>query len=215
MVPPASKTRPPLLSLTLSPWAPPPPNGWAHPTGGVEFNKGSFSHMLKRYANVQVLLFFWFPHHLPPPNWLLFSPSQSQTQREGERVCEREFGCLFFRGMDYFVRTALGYLIWKAITMIAIRINYIMSYRNCERGTWRASLWGEESWTHTHPIIPRERQDGINSATKLVTSRPTLINKIIKIKTALHICAVKTKTILTSPAVCSSSSSSQISVIPI
>ena len=140
----------PLCPSPLLEWLGPPHRG-------VEFNKGSLSHMLKRYANVQVLLFSDVspPSTHPSSNWLLFSPSQTQTH--GGRVCvcvcvwerEREFGCLFFRGMDYFVRTALGYLIWKAITMIAIRINYIMSYRNCERGTWRASLW-RRGITNTH-----------------------------------------------------------------
>lgn len=124
---------------------PPPYLGPPHGRGGwgAEFNKGSLSHMLKRYANVQVLLFSDAPSPKYPTDC---SSLQAKAKHRGrEREGEGEFGCLFFRGMDYFVRTAPGYLIWKAITMIAIRINYIMSNRNGERGTWRASLWKEES----------------------------------------------------------------------
>lgn len=94
MVPPVSKMGPPRLSPPPSePLCPSPLLEWLGlPHRGVEFNKGSLSHMLKRYANVQVLLF----SDVPPPstrpssNWLLFSPSQSQTH--GGRVCvwERE-----------------------------------------------------------------------------------------------------------------------------
>lgn len=79
--------------------------------------------MLKRYANVQVLLFsavcVCVSHHHPPKNQLTALLSEPKPNTEGGRktACEREsetereFGCLFFRGMDDFVRTAPGYLI--------------------------------------------------------------------------------------------------------
>lgn len=56
------------------------------PHRGVEFNKGSLSHMLKRYANVQVLL---FSDVFPPLHPTDCSSLQAKAkQREG--VCERE-----------------------------------------------------------------------------------------------------------------------------
>lgn len=80
--------------------------------------------MLKRYANVQVLLFSALCVCVPPPppqnqlTALLSEPKpnteggrKTACERERARETEREFGCLFFRGMDDFVRTAPGYLI--------------------------------------------------------------------------------------------------------
>lgn len=83
MVPPVSKMRPPLLSLPVSPWVSPPPPMVGPNGGGVgrgaEFNKGSLSHMLKRYANVQVLLFSDVP--LPIQLTALLSKPKPNTER--------------------------------------------------------------------------------------------------------------------------------------
>lgn len=88
--------------------------------------------MLKRYANVQVLL-------TPPTHAHTYSTYCLSLQaKRRERVCRWEFGSLSFRRLDY----------------LALNSYYsdIMSYRNCERCPRCTSLWRDRSkwnsWYH-------------------------------------------------------------------
>lgn len=68
---------------------------------------------------VQILLF----SDLEPP--LLLSPPPHTHTKSVWLLLSFRQRRWFCRGIDYFVRTALGYLIWKAITMTVIRINSV------------------------------------------------------------------------------------------
>lgn len=155
------------------PTIPPPPLWLGQPhKGGVEFNKACLNHMLKRYANVQVFLLFnvlphTHTHTRVQSNWLLFSLSQNQTQGESLAVCFWE---------EWIILLGLLLGIWSEKLLRWLRLELItLRATGTENEVFLVERAIINTHAHTYPIISGEQEDEINSATKLVTLRPSVI----------------------------------------